>query len=116
MRFAADENFNGHILKGIQTRLPDVDIVRAQDTAMYQAPDPELLEWLAQEERILLTHDVKTIPPYVYERVRAGLSVPGVIVVRESVSMGQILDELEVIMSAGVPEDFENIIRYVPMD
>ena len=115
MRFAADENFNGRILKGIRTRLPDVDIVRVQDTTIYQAPDPELLEWAAQEERILLTHDVKTIPGYVYERVRAGLPVPGVIAVRESVSIGQILNELEVIMRVGAPEDFENIVRYVPL-
>ena len=115
MRFAADENFNGRILKGIQTRLPDVDIVRVQDTTIYQAPDSELLEWAAQEERILLTHDVKTILGYVYERVRAGLPVPGVIAVRESVSIGQILNELEVIMRVGAPEDFENIVRYLPL-
>lgn len=114
MRFASDENFNGHILKAIQVRLPDVDIVRVQDTNMYQASDPELLEWLADENRILLTHDVKTIPGYVYERIYAGLPVPGVIEVRESVSMGQILDELEVLMGAGTPEDFENIIYYIP--
>ena len=115
MRFAADENFNGRILAGIQKRLPDVDIVRVQDTDAYQASDPELLEWAAQEDRILLTHDAKTIPGYLYERVRAGLPVPGVIEVKESVSIGQILNELEVLMGAGMPQDFENIVRYVPM-
>ncbi|MDQ7027104.1 MAG: DUF5615 family PIN-like protein [Anaerolineae bacterium] len=115
MRFAADENFDGRILKGILTRLPDIDIVRVQDTEMFQSSDPELLDWIADENRILLTHDVKTIPRFAYERVRAGLSVPGIIEVRLTISIGQILDELEVLIGAGTPEDFENIIRYVPM-
>lgn len=44
MRFAADENFNGPIYNGLRKRLPDLDIVRVQDTVMYQAPDPDLLE------------------------------------------------------------------------
>ena len=28
MRFAADENFDGRILDGLQARLPELDIVR----------------------------------------------------------------------------------------
>lgn len=115
MRFAADENFDGRVLKGILARLPDADIIRIQDTVMYQSPDPALLAWLAGENRVLLTHDVQTIPGFVYDRVRAGLPVPGVIEVKMSVSIGQIVDELEVIIGAGQREDFQNIIRYVPM-
>ena len=59
MRFAADENFNGNLLKGIQSRLPDLDIVRVQDTPMSGSSDHDLLEWLTKENRILLTHDVQ---------------------------------------------------------
>ena len=115
MRFATDENFDGRILKGLLARLPDIDIVRVQDTLMAQASDPELLEWLADENRILLTHDIQTMPGFVYERVHAGSPVRGIIVVRLSVPIGQILDELEILISAGNPEDFENIVRYIPM-
>lgn len=115
MRFAADENFNGRVFKGIRERLPEIDIVRVQDTVAYKASDPDLLEWLASENRVLLTHDVKTMPRYVYGRVQSGLFMPGIIEVRLKVSIGQILDELEVILAAGRPGDFENIIRYVPM-
>jgi len=45
MRFATDENFNGHMPSGLRKRLPDLDIVRVQDTEMYGSPDPELLEY-----------------------------------------------------------------------
>ena len=113
MRFAADENFNGDSLSGLRKRLPDVDIIRVQDTDMVGAPDPELLEWLAAENRILLTHDFQTIPGFVYERIRAGLPMPGVLEVNDNLPVGIAIDELEVLIGAGNPEDFENRVYYV---
>jgi hypothetical protein len=115
MRFATDENFDGRILQGLRTRLPELDVVRIQDTAMYQAPDDQLLEWLAAERRILLTHDVRTMPRFVFERVRAGLPVPGVIEVHKDTSLGVAVDELELMIGAGTPADFENQVRYIPI-
>lgn len=70
----ADENFTGPILRGLLERLPELDVIRAQDTEMYQADDVQLLEWAAQENRVLLTHDFDTMIGYVYDRVRAGLT------------------------------------------
>ncbi len=47
MRFATDENFSGPIFKALWQKLPNIDMVRVQDTEMYQCSDVELLEWLA---------------------------------------------------------------------
>jgi Domain of unknown function (DUF5615) len=115
VRFATDENFDGRILDGLRARLAHVDIVRVQDTAMYQASDPALLTWLAEEGRILLTHDVSTMPRYVYERVQAGQPAPGVIAVHRTTPIGQAIDELEIIISAGEPEDFAHQVTYIPL-
>jgi len=49
IRFLADENFNGKILRGIQRERPDADILRVQDTSLFQAPDPQVLEWAARK-------------------------------------------------------------------
>lgn len=35
MRFVVDENFNSKVLAGLRTALPELDIVRVQDTEMY---------------------------------------------------------------------------------
>lgn len=115
MRFAADENFNGKVLSKLRQRLPDTDIVRVQDTKMYQSPDPDVLAWAAQDGRILLTHDVQTMPGFVYERVRAGQPVPGVIVVHRDIPIGLVIDELEMMIGAGSPADFENQVKYIPI-
>lgn len=115
MRFATDENFDGRILNGLRARLPELDVVRVQDTQMYQAPDDELLTWLADEGRILLTHDVRTMPLFVYERVRAGYPAPGVIAVHKSTPIGIAIDELETVIGAGASEDFINQVMFIPI-
>lgn len=53
----ADENFNNDILRGLLRRDPSLDIVRIQDIGLTHAPDPEVLEWAARENPVLLTHD-----------------------------------------------------------
>jgi hypothetical protein len=44
IRFLTDDNFNGRILRGVRREHPDADIVRVQDTILYEAPDPQVLE------------------------------------------------------------------------
>ncbi|MCA9905146.1 MAG: DUF5615 family PIN-like protein [Anaerolineae bacterium] len=115
MRFAADENFDGTILTQLRKRLPDLDVLRVQDTEIYQAPDPQVLEWAASVGRILLSHDVRTLINHAYARVQQGLSMPGVIIVPSTLEIGVAVAELEMAISAGKPEDFENLVTFIPM-
>lgn len=56
------------------------------------------------------------MPRFVFERVRAGLPVPGVIEVHKAdTSIGAMIDDLEVAIGAGTPEDFENQVKYIPI-
>ncbi len=74
LRFVADENINNNIVRGLLRRQPELDLVRIQDVGLTSANDPIVLEWAAQEGRVLLTHDVGTITQYAYERIEVGLS------------------------------------------
>ena len=65
---AADENFNNDIVRGVLRRKPDLDIIHIQDVGLSGTDDPAVLEWAAQENRVLLTHDVTTITRYARER------------------------------------------------
>ena len=56
LRFAADENFNNDIVRGLRRRKPELDIVRVQEAGLSGAVDPDVLEWAAREGRVLLTH------------------------------------------------------------
>ena len=94
IRLLADENFNGRILRGVRREMPDADIVRAQDTEMYQSSDPDLLEWAAQQGRIVLTHDIETLVGFAHARVAEGKPMPGVFAVQYDAAIGPVVEDL----------------------
>jgi predicted nuclease of predicted toxin-antitoxin system len=115
IRFLADENFNGRILRGVLRVRPDVDVIRVQDTPVYQASDPDVLEWAAQEDRILLTHDIETLVGFANERIKAGQSMPGVIAVRNTLPIGEAIEDLLTIVGASEKSDWENTVQFLPL-
>lgn len=115
LRLLADENFNGRIVRALLRQIPDLDVVRAQDTAMYGADDPTLLQFAADENRVLLTHDVETLVGYAWQRVRAGLFMPGVIVALSESPIGRVIEDLEILLLASQPEELEAQIRFLPL-
>jgi hypothetical protein len=115
MHWAADENFNNDIVRGLLRRKPDVDIVRIQDVGLSGADDPTLLEWAADEGRILLTHDVSTITRYAYERVEAGKPMPGVFEVSRDIPMGVVIEDLILLTECSLENEWEGQVRYLPL-
>jgi uncharacterized protein DUF5615 len=112
---AADENFNNDILRGLLRRVSDLDIVRIQDTVIAGSDDSTVIEWAAQEGRILLTHDVKTITRFAYERVEQGLSMPDVVEVRATLGIGQAIEELILFSEVSNEEEWEGQVIYLPL-
>lgn len=96
----ADENFNNDIVRGMLRRKPDLDIVRVQDVGLSNEDDRVILEWAAKEGRVLVTHDVTTITNFAYERVRAGLPMPGVIEVDDDLPIGQAINDILLVVEA----------------
>ena len=115
MRFLADENFNNHILNAVLRNVPETDIIRVQDTEVYQAADPVVLEWAALENRILLTHDGRTMEAFAYERVAADQPLPGVLVIRSLLPLKEAVDALLLVIGASEPSDWENKVTHLPL-
>ena len=115
MKFWADENFNGVILKGLLRLYPHLDIIRVQDTPLISMKDPDLLEEASLAGAILLTHDTKTIPPFANERIANGQLVVGVIAIPQSMAIGQAIEELAILIGAGTDQDFVNRVYRLPM-
>jgi predicted nuclease of predicted toxin-antitoxin system len=89
-----DENFNGEIVRGLLRREPSLDLVRVQDVGLFGADDPSILEWAAENHRVLLTHDRATVPAFAYQRVQAGEPMPGVMVVDDRGAIGSAVEDL----------------------
>ena len=77
IRLAADEDFNGIILRGLRRRFPALDIVRAHTVGLGGALDEAILEWAARDERLLLSHDVTAMIAEAYARIDRGETMWG---------------------------------------
>lgn len=115
LRFAADENLNNDIVRGLLRRVPDLGIVRIQDTELSGADDPTVLAWAARDQRILLTHDVATITKYAYDRIRAGQPMPGVFEINHQIAVGLAIDDLLLLAESSLENEWEGQILYLPL-
>jgi predicted nuclease of predicted toxin-antitoxin system len=115
LRLATDEHIDRALIRGLLARQPDLDIVRVQQAGLLGADDRDILAWAAAEGRILITHDRNTIPGFVYERIRAGGAMPGVIIVDDQLPLGKAIDELLILAVCSNDEEWRDQIVYVPM-
>jgi hypothetical protein len=115
LRFAADENFNNDIVRGVRGRNPAVDIVRVQDAGLSARDDPAILEWAAQSGRIVLAHDVATMTRYAYDRVREGKPMPGVFEVGRHVPIAVAIEEIVLLAECSLDDEWQGQVRYLPL-
>lgn len=114
-RFLADENVDPDLVLGLRRRVDDLDIVRVQDVGLRTVDDPTILQWAADEGRILISHDIKTVPGFAGERLSSGLPMPGVILLRSTLSLARAIDELATVAGASSAEEWNNQIAYLPL-
>ena len=113
--FLADEDLNNRIVRGLLRRQADLDLVRVQDTPLFGAADPAILEWAAQHDRVLLTHDVTTLTGFAYERIHQGKRMAGVIAIPQSAPSGQVIEDILLIASVSTLEEYEGRIDWLPL-
>jgi hypothetical protein len=115
LRFLVDEDFDNDIMRGMLRQLPTLDTVRTQDVGLSGTLDPIVLEWAAQEGRVMLTHDVSTMTAHAYARVTSGLPMPGVLAVSQLAPISQVIEDLMLLAECSLPGEWEGQVRYVPL-
>ncbi|MAT95955.1 MAG: hypothetical protein CL608_02210 [Anaerolineaceae bacterium] len=114
--FIADEDFDNRILRGLIRYHSSLDIIRVQDVGLSGADDPHILSWAAREERILLTHDFKTMPQHVADALASGQNIAGVIVVPQSMPIGEAIQDILLLAEHCSPEEMQDwMIVYLPL-
>jgi hypothetical protein len=81
-RFQADADLNEDIVTGVLRREPGVDFRTATEANLRNLTDAEVLQVAFGENRILVTHDRKTMPHAFGEFIQNGQS-PGLLVVSQ---------------------------------
>ena len=94
---------------------PTLDLVRVQDTSLAAALDPDVLEFAASENRLLLTHDAQTMPGFAYDRVRAGKRMPGVIVCPQRLGIGDAIRDIALLVELSQDAEWDDQVVYLPL-
>ncbi len=115
LRFLADENFNNDILRGIDAQSEPVDVVRVQDMGLSGADDVAILEWCVEHDRILLTHDVRTIPAAVTDLFDRGLPMRGVFIVRRTVPAQRAIEEIVLLSACSLEGEWQGVTAFMPL-
>lgn len=113
--FLADENVDSDLVLGLKRRVAHIDIVRVQDVGLRSEDDMTILQWAADHGRVLVSHDLKTVPAFAFDRVAAGEPMPGVLMAPKSLPMAVIIDELAFISEASSAEDWAQEVVYLPL-
>ncbi len=96
-------------------RRPDLDAVRAQDAGLSGADDSSVLTWAADEDRVLLTHDVTTITRDVNQRIEEGMPMSGVIEVGRTVPIGRAIEDILLLVELSLEGEWEGRVIYLPL-
>ncbi len=76
--------------------------------------DPAVLESAADQGRIVVSHDTSTMSVHFSERLRLGGASPGVFLVRQRASLGQVVEALLLVCSASAAQEWADQIHYLP--
>jgi predicted nuclease of predicted toxin-antitoxin system len=115
LRLASDADVHGDLIRGLRRRLPEIDLVRVQDSLPEGAADSEVLAWAAAENRILITNDRDTMIGFAYHRVAAGEPVPGLIITANEQSLGEAIDDILLIAECISEEEIrDQVVLFLP--
>lgn len=115
LRLAADEDFNNKIVLGVLRKNPKIDVVRVQEAGLSGADDPTVLQWAAEEGRVLFTHDVNTMTDHAYRRINEGEPTPGLFAVARDVPIGDAIEDMLLIAEGSFEGEYEGQVRYLPL-
>ncbi|MEW6128039.1 MAG: DUF5615 family PIN-like protein [Acidobacteriota bacterium] len=115
LQLLIDQDFDHDILRGLSRRVLNLDVITAHQVGLSNASDLELLEYAASENRLLLTHDLKTMPEHAATRLAENQPMTGIIVVPRSLTINQAIDELEIIALCSETAEWHKRICILPL-
>jgi predicted nuclease of predicted toxin-antitoxin system len=96
-------------------RLRNVDVITAQEDGTTRLSDPALLDRATELDRVLFTQDDDLLRE-AHLRHEHGVLFAGVIYGHQlNVTIGQCIDDLELIAKVGNPGEFANRVEFLPL-
>ena len=113
IQYYADENFHGTVLNGLRTR--GIDVLTPLEDRHNETDDRIVLQRATDLQRVLISQDEDMLR-IATERQRNSIEFFGLIFAhKQRVSIGQCIEDLELICHYEAPEAFLNHIQHLPL-
>lgn len=113
LRLYMDVNVRIEITQGLRHR--GVEVLMAKDDGARRLPDAQLLDRATALGRVLFSHDPDLISEAT-ARQSAGRTFAGVIFAHQlGITIGQCIEDLELVAKVYEPEEMLNRILYLPL-
>jgi hypothetical protein len=113
IRFQAEADIDPDIRKGLLRREPSIDFRPAADIIPDGTLDPGVLGIAADDDRVLVSTDLRTMSMHFWNFISARDS-PGVLLIRSSRSIGAAIEGLLVVWLHRTPTDLRNRVLWLP--
>ena len=114
IRFQADADLNQLLVRAVLRREPKINFQTAFQAKLANLDDPQVLEYAKNEQRILITHDRRTMPYHFAEFIKESTS-SGVIIVSQQILVQQFVEDILLIWSLTEMDDWTNRIAALPI-
>ena len=114
IRFQCDADFNFNIVRGLRRSQPAIDILTAEDSQIVGRTDPEVLLFSAEHDRLLVSHDLRTMPDHFMRFLTAGNQSKGVIIIRQQLPIGEAIEWLHLIWLASDTTEWLDRLEILP--
>lgn len=113
VRYLADANLNEQIVAGVLRRVPNIDFLWGGTVDLTGLPDLDILALGATENRVIVTHDIRTFPSAFAEFISTKES-GGVVLIPQQLPVGIGIQSLIRIWEEFTAHEWINRIVRVP--
>ena len=113
IRFQADADLHVPIIKGLRRRESSIDFTTANEAGLAGVDDWMVLVLAASDGRVLVSHDVSTMPE-AFSRFIQEQTSPGVILISQELSYRDAIEGLLQVWSSTEAEDWQNVLSFLP--
>ncbi len=108
MRIWTNASFGGGL------HVPGLVYAVVQEAGLAGAADVRLLDWAAQNQHVLVTHDRGTMLRAAKRRMRSQRKIAGLVIVKKDLPLSRAIDDLVLLLECSTERDVENQVVFIP--
>lgn len=114
LRLLADADVDRRVVSGLRRIENEIDFEIAEPETLKGLPDSLVLEFAANSDRVLVSHDRRTMATAFYAFIRDRQS-PGLLLLKQTCPIGRAIDELRLCATVLSRDELINRVFFLPL-